>query len=175
MLPIVWDYTHPGTGEVVRNVEGLCRSVLDRVAAKLPRPLEPADYAESLAFLLAEVVVLAETKYDPTRSSGLGGFLSARLGFRLIDYWRRSYGQHGEKRVVDVAAGEQAQRDSGAQDLDWTGYEPVDERLEACVEDYVIGRLELLEILRQRAAEDDEMAIKPSRRRARRLAARAPA
>lgn len=148
MLPGVWDYEHPRTSEVVRNVEGLCRSVLDRAVGKLPRRLEAADYDESLAYLLAEVILLAD-KYDPARSSGLGDYLSARLGFRLIDFWRRFYGASGQKRVVDPAIGEQARRDAGVDAYrGGTASETPDDRLEARVEELVIGRADLSRVRR---------------------------
>lgn len=140
MLAGTWDYTHPRTGEVVYNVEGLCRSILDRGARRLARRLEPADYEESLSFLLGEVVVLAD-KYDPERATSFGDFLHARLGFRLVDSWRRFYGSSGHKRVVDLGALERARRDAGVEADGRT--EQADDRLEACVEEIVVGYADL--------------------------------
>lgn len=112
MLPVVWDYTHPVTGEIVYNVEALCRGHLRRLSAGVTPPLGPADYAESLGFMLGEVIVLAEQKYDPARASSLGEFLNARMPGVLIDYWRRFYGRKGERRVYDLRRLERAAGDS---------------------------------------------------------------
>lgn len=120
MLGRVFDYhvDVAGRAHVVRNVEGLCRSVLNRFAAAVTPPLEPAEYDDSLRHLLGAVVELATTKYDPGRGGAVGDYLYARLPGVLIDYWRGWHGRNGEKRILDARAIEQALRDAGVDDGD---------------------------------------------------------
>jgi hypothetical protein len=154
MLPIVWDYTHPATGETVLNVEALCRKVLNRAASPASRPLEPADYDDALAFLLAEVIVIAEERWPPRRNRypSLAGYLAIALPTALVDHWRSVHGRGGWKRVVDMSALERAVLDSGADEYDGSTSEPVDMRPEAFVEEFVIGRVGVLRPRRAGAA-----------------------
>jgi hypothetical protein len=80
------------------DVEPLCRGVLKEMTRRHSKQLEPADFEESLGFLLGEVVVL-DRRYDSTRGGTFTGYLYDRLRFRLQDYWRSTDGRHGEKRV----------------------------------------------------------------------------
>lgn len=115
MLPVVWDYTHPGTGQVVHNVEALCRRALNRIAAGASPPLADADYDEGLAWMLGAVDVLARTKWRPERYPSLGDYLAIALPTDLIDHWRQYRGRFGEKCVLP------AHRDDTEQE-----YEPPD-------------------------------------------------
>lgn len=149
MLPCVWNLE--AGGQVVRNVEGLCRAVLNRQVAKLGRTVSDADYAEALAFLLGEAAVIAAEKWPPRRERypSLGGYLAIALPTALVDHWRGWFGRDGYKRVVDTALAGQAVRDAGAEDFDWTPAEPIDDSLEARVEDLVLLR----ELVRLRPAD----------------------
>lgn len=111
MLPTVW------TLRDVADVEALCRGVIAEVAGPqgLAR-LEPCDYEDSLAFLLAEAVVLNE-RYDSTRVGIVfRPWLYQRLRWALVDEWRRTFGRHGEKRIPDTRLREQRLRDAGIDD-----------------------------------------------------------
>lgn len=135
MLPAVWQLERHG--QVVDNVEGLCRAVLNRAASRLQQPLEDADYQESLAFLLGEVVVITEERWPPRRDRypSLGAYLSIALPTALVDHWRSVYGRNGMKRVLPADALEQAARDRGADDSGGAISEPIDERWDARVEE----------------------------------------
>lgn len=133
----------------VLNVEALCRAVLNRTAARLTRPLEPAEYDEALLFLLGEVVVIALQRWPPRRAKYpvLGAYISIALPSALIDHFRWYYGRDGHKRVAVLA--QAAQSDSGS-DGDGVNVEPVDERLEARIEELVLGRVDLSRAARSR-------------------------
>lgn len=118
MLRTVW--TLELAGERVENVEGLCRGVLNRVAAGISPPLERCDYDEWLGWLLGQVVVLTHpdspNPYDATKGGPLRAWLYTELVRDLIDELRRRWGRQGQKRVVDGRLAEQAFRDAGGDD-----------------------------------------------------------
>lgn len=139
MLPTIFDLERDG--QVVRNVEALARSVLNRLA--VARPLEPADYDEALAFLIGEAYVIAAERWPPRRDRYpvLGAYLSVALPTALIDYLRKVAGRDGTRRALSREAFEHAARAAGSDDDDWSPSEVVDERSEAQVEDLVLGRV----------------------------------
>lgn len=111
MLGEIWnlEYQHTdGRLEIVDNVEALCRRVLKLSAPnRHPElletpPLEPADWDESLAYLLGQVFVLLERYRPRDRRSVLGAWLKQELRWDLLDYWEARYGRNGERRVFDA-------------------------------------------------------------------------
>jgi hypothetical protein len=73
----------------------------------------------------------------------LGAYLSVALPTALIDFLRSSYGRNRYKRVLDSSVAAQSLRDACADEDDWDPAEPIDERLEARVEDFVPGYVDL--------------------------------
>jgi len=125
MLPQVWNLT--AGGQLARNVEGLCRGVLNAKIRNAGMRLEPCDYDESLAFLLGEAAIQADI-FDPSRGCDLElePWLYTRLTLRLIDHWRSFYGRNGAKRVPSQAALTAARRDAGADADDEWRIDPAD-------------------------------------------------
>jgi hypothetical protein len=84
----------------VSDVEALCRGVLGESLRRASVELEPADFDESLAFLLGQTVEL-ERKFDGRPGIKFRPWLYNELRRDLIDYWRSWYGRSGQKRVPE--------------------------------------------------------------------------
>lgn len=157
MLPTLWRLeVH---GQVVPNVEAICRGVLNRRAKSLARPLTPSEYDDSLGYLLGEAAIQA-LRFEPRPGIELGPWLARMLSLRVIDHWRQVYGHQGQKRVVDIEALERARRDAGVEADGRT--EQADGRLEARVEELVVGRVEISRIARPRRGAAREAPPAPS-------------
>lgn len=148
MLGRIWDFEDPVSGEVVHNVEGLCRRVLDRNLPKLGLGgLSDVDFDELLAHLLGEVVRVAPSYRPIHASQSLGGYLSYKLPLLLIDYVGSRYGRHGEKRVADLAGAGAVARPHSFADHDDGAVEQADTSVWGDTEGLAVARASLGDLL----------------------------
>lgn len=92
MLPTVWAVRD------VTDVESLCRGVIARQRAAAPQDFSPADFDETLGWLLGEVIVL-EARFEQRPGIIFRPWLFQRLCWAVIDHWRSFYGRNGQHRV----------------------------------------------------------------------------
>ena len=90
MLVQRFDLTFEASGEVVEDVEALCRGVLGSL--KWPKYLEEADNVELLATLLGDAVLL-ERQYQPREGIEARPWLFQRLRWKALD-WREVAERH---------------------------------------------------------------------------------
>jgi hypothetical protein len=76
----------------VRDVEAMCRSILDRqLRAYRAHYLNPDDYEDVLALFVSTAWEWSLT-HDPDRELSFSSYLNRYLGPRLADWFRRRFG-----------------------------------------------------------------------------------
>lgn len=81
----------------VHDVEGACRTVLTEELRRRGAFLEPADFDDALAYLIAEAWV-ASTRYHPDRGTTLRTWLFWSLRTRIVpEYYRHRFGRNGHR------------------------------------------------------------------------------
>lgn len=71
----------------VRDVEGLCRSILDRVLHSWGARLQRDDHEDALSYLIATAWRLSQ-RYEPGRSVSFSTYSSRILERRVVDWYR---------------------------------------------------------------------------------------
>lgn len=94
----------------VRDVEKLCRSILDNQLRRYGAYLHTDDYEEAVAELFIHVWKMWRS-FDPnrrivsrdgvTRPASFAGFVSANLPLRIADLYRARFGRSGAHRPPD--------------------------------------------------------------------------
>lgn len=115
----------------VVDVEALARGALLQAHRRWPVPLEPCDFDDTLAFLLAQAFTVLDGKYPAARARKpwlvFRPWLFQELVTDTIDYWRSQRGRRGQHVHESLEKGHDADGLDDAWLIDPA--DPVDDQL----------------------------------------------